>query len=65
VSFVYEVGGVVTSGDAVAQLVYGTRSRTAPTRAEVVAVAVKCSNSCDTAEGAVTAFWRSLVDQLL
>jgi len=49
VSFVYEVGGVVTSGDASHNL-YMEHDRTVPTRAEVVAVAVKCSNSCDTAK---------------
>jgi exosortase A len=65
VSFVYEVGGIVTGSDAVAQLVYGTRSWTAPTGAEVVAAAVKCSSSCDTAEAAVTALWRTLGHQLL
>jgi EpsI family protein len=65
VSFIYKVGDVVTSSDVVAQLVYGTRSWTQETPAEVVAVAVKCRVSCDAAETAVAEFWRTVGDQLL
>ncbi len=65
VSFVYKVGDVVTGSSAIAQLAYGTLSWTAPAPAEVVAVAVKCSSSCDAAEAAVTAVWRALGAQLL
>ena len=65
VSFVYKVAGVVTGSDALAQLIYGTRSWTAPAPAEVLAVAVKCSSSCEAAETAVTALWRTLGNQLL
>ena len=65
VSWVYEVAGVITGSATLAQLIYGTRSWTAQTPAEVVAIAVKCSGSCDAAESAVTALWRTLGNQLL
>jgi exosortase len=61
----YVVGGRAVSTGLGEQLLYGLSTLTGAAPAGVIAVAVRCAESCDQAHGALIEFWREVGEQLV
>jgi len=62
---VFEVGGRVTTSEAMAQLAYGIRAILRPVPAGVIALASRCDQNCDAARALVASFWDDMSGSLL
>jgi exosortase A len=65
VSYVYQVGNVVTGSGVNAQLAYGFGSWTQDRPASVIAAAMRCASSCEHAARQLVGFWNDLGPRLL